>query len=342
MHKITLRHLRISCTLICGIVVLGYAVLVRAQGPPLENAFIEILPSTPNPSQQVNAQLKSFSFDLQRSTVTWTVNGGIVSRGVGSTRITFQTGPVGTATTLEAKIDDPFGRTFTATKVIRPAHVGLAWETETYTPPLYRGKALFSPGARIKFVALPIIVSANGTRISTEQLIYTWMRDRRELREVSGLGKQTLILDNDTQLRDFNISVEVTTFDGSVKARGSVTVPVRQPQVGFYEFHPLLGMRYAHALSGTVPLSGSEISVVAEPYYYSSQNRNDVNLEYAWTVDGNEVDAQGMVTLRPVGEAGGRSSIQLALRHRAHIMQTTRDTFSVSFTAPPTAEASTF
>ena len=56
---------------------------------------IRMTPEYPGANTNVEAKIVSFSFDVDSSNITWTLNGKIIEQGIGAKTVEFQTGATG-------------------------------------------------------------------------------------------------------------------------------------------------------------------------------------------------------------------------------------------------------
>lgn len=301
-----------------------------AQAPGV-GLLLDISPQFPSPNQSVTASIRSSSMALDRSRVQWKINGVVVAEGIGIKNTTFTTGAGGSVTQIEVAAQTPEGIAFTAKRSISPAKVSIIWEADTYVPPFFAGKPLVTPAAQLRLVAVPEFTDSSGRLIPPENLIYSWRRNGREVEDKSGYGAYTVELSNDTFIRPIQYEVEVTSLDEKLTARSEVRIPIAKPLAVLYEEHPLLGVRYQRPIISPYRFLSGESLVVAEPYYYSVHSRTDPMLDYRWTISGARPEARDILILRRGGEKGGKSNIELALRHLGIPLQSNRLPIRVEF-----------
>ena len=290
---------------------------------------IDVKPSPPTPFTDVTLTLKAYSFDPTRASISWYINGKPAGSGVGLRSISTKTGAAGSAMTVQAVAQPQNGITSVTTTVLRPAYVALAWEAQTYTPFFYRGKAMASPGAAITYVAMPFFADEKGKPIDPSKLVYTWKRRYVNEPNASGVGKRTYTVSED--LRNAPISVEVATFDKTIKAEATALVVRVQPIPEIYSLHPLLGIRYERALSGSYTLDSQESSLIVEPYFFSIPTRNAGNIAYSWSINGTISSENSAIILRTSGDGGGQAGITLLVRHLSEVLQSARKTLTVIY-----------
>jgi hypothetical protein len=245
-----------------------------------DNTSITTNPATPGPNEDVTATLTSSQIDLEVATISWYVNGTLMEHGGSMTDFSFHTGGLGTQSTVQAVIVTPDGKTYKKAISVRPASIELAWEALTYTPPFYKGKALASPGSILKIVAIPHFVGSSGQQIAPENLVYTWTVGEGTDEKGSGIGKFVFYTDGPSTYRGATIHVKVRTVDDGLSAESEITINPSNPKVLFYEEKPLEGIAYGKALLGTITVPDGEMTVTAEPFFFTKENLN-----LRWFVD---------------------------------------------------------
>jgi hypothetical protein len=295
---------------------------------------IDINPTYPEPHEEVTAEAISNTYDLGNATITWTLDGRIVS-GEGSRTLIFTMGNMGTRKSVGVTIRTADGAVVSEQINVYPGTVDLIWEApSSYTPPFYAGKALPSAGSTLKLTAIPDIRSTNGSKLPTGDIVFTWTQNGRVLGNESGRGKNTLTVPGPEIYSDFEIRLDATSFDRSVGARTFLSLPPVSPQVQFYEKHPTLGVRLERVLAREAITSG-EIEVVAEPFYVDTPYRGASDVRFTWNLNGASVTNPSAnpanIILRPTGQ-GGRALVGITVEHLSKIFQQTAHSFEINFT----------
>lgn len=330
-----LKKLLTTTMLFLGICLL-FPAPIRAQtvAPVLQ---IAVSPTTPGPGDDVVLSLSSSAADLNRSTISWTQNGRVVSSGRGIKTFRFTAGPLGSTAAIAVLVQTADGNRLRSQAVIRPAAVDFLWEADTYTPPFYRGKALPSPGSTIRITAVPHFVLSNGARLASSELVFTWVKDGTILGNLSGSGKETLETTVPSGFRPVDIMIEVASLQNSFSVKKELRIIPEEPRVVFYERHPLLGVLYNNALPGTINLKAEETTVRAEPLYFSLNDLRGGRVAFLWSLNGRSVSSgerEGEITIRT--EAGSlqvlsRARISLVIENAARVLQAATAEFLVNF-----------
>ncbi len=297
--------------------------------PALDDALsITVAPAYPRPGDQVTLTLTSTMHDLDSSAITWRAGGVVLSEGIGEKSARIIAGSLGQSTTVRADIAGGGG----VQRSIVPTSVDLLWESDSYTPPLYIGKALPSAGSRVKLAAFAYIPRVGGGFYDAKDLVYTWRLDGGLLKNLSGRGKSSASIAAPTLFGGYTVSVDVSTVDGRVSGRGSVTIRSVEPHLRLYRDHPLRGIEYGNALTATTFVDESEATFVAVPFFAPVTNANA--LVYTWRVNGSALatdsDEPAKITLSSAAP-GTRGVIELSLTHRANILMAAEGSWGMTF-----------
>lgn len=297
------------------IILVGSPAFVFAQAVPDPVEYM-VAPEAPGPNQQVLIEAQGVGQLLGNSTITWTNNGKVVQSGAGLSSYTFTTGALGTRTIIGISINSSQG-TFTQTFTFAPGLINLVWEAGTTVPAFYRGKALWSAGSPLTVVALPVVYSG-ATRVAASALSYQWSLNDEPQQSASGLGRNTFSFVGDQLTNSEDITVDA--YYGATKAaHGEVVVPATAPALVLYEHDPLRGLLTDTAFPSTIALVGKEITLEAQPFYFSSADSRRNYLSYSWQLNGQDVSgpdtANGILTLRQTGSGQGGAQVTVALQN---------------------------
>jgi hypothetical protein len=258
--------------------------------PPLSDYLtIKTNPDYPGPNQETVATLRFSQSDLDRAKISWFLNGEIQKSGIGEKTFNFRTGSIGTVSRVSVSIETLEREIVTKELEVRPTGIDLVWNSETYSPPFYKGRALPSQRSRIRVTAIPQIVDDRGVALNPKGLVYHWNENNTVLNNQSGIGKNVLILEGKLITRPRKITVAIESLDGNFKSSGSIVIDHHNPLIFIYRNHPLYGIMFNQTLSNVL-LTEQEISLVAIPYFFSSITRNSEKIEYNWTQNGKPVN----------------------------------------------------
>jgi hypothetical protein len=296
-----------------------------AQGIPGVGQPLTVLVSSesPRPGETIFLSAQSYSFDIDSSILTWKVDGEPVASGNGIKRFEVVAGEVGTIKTVEVTALTSEG-SFTQSVEIRPADVDLLWESASYVPAFYKGKALFSHGGSYKITAFTHITDRSGKRVDPKTLVYKWSKNGTSEDAASGYGKTSYVSIQSSFVRGSDeISVTIQNPNENFYFTESIAISPVDPEVVFYEKNPLYGIWLEGALPLVVNLDREEIAVEAEPYFFTS-NSKAVNLEYTWSLNDESVfnfDNKSTLVLRKIEGESGTSEIGLDVSNSRYILQ---------------------
>lgn len=276
-----------------------------------------VSPQTPGPNTQVTIEVDGVGSFVGDSTITWSQDGKVASKGVGQRNFTFTTGALGSQTHIHVVVQSTTEGTLTNDWVFIPSAVNLVWEADTSVPPFYKGKALYSGGSDIKVVAFPSIV-VNGKNFAASSLSFQWTLDGDPLPSQSGLGKNSLTFTGSQLQNEEDVSVDVY-YGASKVGQGSITIPATTPELLLYDKDPLRGLLLDTALPAGISLSTNEFTVQVVPYYFAKSSLKSGSLTYAWTLNGNDTSGpdanQGTLTLRQAGSGTGAAVLGVSLQN---------------------------
>ena len=303
--------------------------------PGAESALsVSFSPQYPAPESTVTVTLRSLLYDLDSSSVTWTVNGKVAGSGDASTPFSVKTGPLGSKTDIQADVTGPNGSASVIATVI-PTSIDLLWESDSYVPPFYGGRALPSAGSRVRLVALPHFVRPGGGEIPADQIVFTWTKDSEVLGGSSGRGKSSITADGPTLFGTEPIVVGAGCVDGTIAGQALVRIPDTEPRLILYENHPLFGVLYHKALGATTFVPNNEMSFTAVPYFASAASSGDAGLQYKWRVNQSSVAASpargNEITVNAASSTGLMALINVSLTHVTNYFLSVAGSWSVTF-----------
>lgn len=310
-------------TLATVFVFFSFFSVLHAQSPVpqvQDNTQFFIRPENPGPNELVGISIEDYSKDLDALDVTWFLNGIVQKKGVGLKNFEFITKGLGSVSKIKISTG---GSSKEIT--IRPTKLGLMWQTNNYTPPFYKGKALYTYQSRAQVIAIPSFVTSSGATLDPKTLVYKWSVNGSALGKNSGYGKNVLPTGGWVLAKPVNISVVVTSTDGEFKAQNSISLTGNLAQILVYENHPLYGVLYNVAIPAGFSLNSKEISFFVAPYFFNTNKRDDPLLQYKWKMNGrpisNQTNPYSLVLRKPDGQVGGETSVGLNIQKTDDTLQ---------------------
>ncbi len=286
---------------------------------------ITLTPNTPGPRERVGARLESSTVDLDSSNITWSLNGKVVQSGRGLKSISFITGDIGSESRVSASINTGNG-IFNQISIVEIGSIDLMWQGLGYTPPFYKGRALWSNQSGIRLLAIPHV------SINPNNVVYRWSVNGKVLGNSSGAGKNTMTLVDSILGLPKVVKVEAVGADGLVLAVSSINLTPIRPRVLAYEDNPLYGLMLNREASSDFTLNAKEISFEAMPLFFSSPLRNSALFSYSWNINGKSTNQAGSrITFRTPEGKSGQSEVGVSINNKDRVMQSARKSFTVQF-----------
>lgn len=311
----------VSALLLLGL-MLPHGAAAQALGSN-EALNVILSPSYPRPYQTVTVTVKSTLIDLSASTVVISANGVEAQRGTGVVSGQVRVAGPGERTTITVTATNE-GQTYQKQLVIRPADVALILEPLTTSHPFYDGGSLISSESRIRVVAIPDIRTAAGTRVSAQNLVYTWRLGDQTLEASSGIGRSSFTATAPVRYRSATLSLTVNTQDKSVVAASQVVITPTDPIVRIYRNDPLLGPMFDRAYSGVISMLDQEETFRVVPYHFSAKP------SITWLLNSVATGNLEDITVRSNG-AGNGSALLSATAKGATMFQNGESSLTVRF-----------
>jgi len=255
-------------------------------GPSTGGSIIfDISPQNPGTNTEVVVKADTYSDDIDRCKVSWYLNGKLEVEGIGRKNFSFKTGAAGKLMTVKMIIQTLEGAQIERSFSVNPGDIDLIWQADTYVPPFYKGKALATTGSKVKVIAIPNFVSANGVKIQAGDIIYKWKNKNGNLS--SGHGMNSITTEMPIPVIDNEITVEASDLQGNITATKTLKLKSANPRILVYEDLPLTGTEWSRASWSAVNLVGEESTLRVEPYFFSNPTSSaDKNLNITWTLNG--------------------------------------------------------
>lgn len=302
----------------------GSNLSIPGQVPDIqEQISVDVSPTIPKPGEEVTITIEAYGTDLNRANIVWQYNGATKLKGTGEKVFKFNVGKVGSRNAVNLTINPVNGPAITKTFSFTPAEIDLLWEASTYTPPFYKGKALFTPQSSVKLVALPNMI-AGGSPVPASKTVYKWKIDQEVQGDKSGYGKNTFQYDSSVILRPHSITAEgYSSADPSVSGASKVTFDATDPEALIYEDHPLYGLLFNQALSNQFELTDQEKKLAAYPYFFSTLSKNN-GLSYKWTINDNIITApatQNTMRFQKTSQDSGTGDVRVVINNSDKFLQ---------------------
>ncbi|MDP2651136.1 MAG: hypothetical protein Q8O98_00945 [bacterium] len=205
--------------------------------------------------------------------------------------------------------------------------IDFLWQGDTYTPPFYKGRALWSNQSKLILVGIPNIPGVS----NPASLEYIWTRNGQVLGPSNGTGRNSLAFYDSVLGRAQNIKLEVLSGDGAILASGTINLGPVRPSLLIYENNPLYGILFNKEVTSNYSMRGEEVTFAGFPLFFNSKSRHDVKVQYQWLTNTGTVERSNSVTYRVPDGLRGSSRVTVDAKHSRELIQTARRSFVVKF-----------
>ncbi len=298
---------------------------------PIDGVTIDTSNENPKPGQNVDIFIESYLFDLNSSSIVWTVNGKVSDKGIGIKKISVPAPKIGTQIDVSVDIKGSDGREVKKAISIRSGYVDLVWESDGYVPPFYKGKAPFSYQNNVRITAIPHLAKNSGTEVDPRTLVYTWKLGGKYIDNGQGYGKQSVVIEYGDIPKTLEITVDVINREQTLHTVGSMNLTPSEPSLLFYEEDSLYGIYYNKVLPDKFNLKNVEAKILAIPYGF---NLNNQEIDYTWSINNieqSDLIKNRSIIIRTKGDTSGSSNLFLDIRNQDRILQGARGNFTINF-----------
>lgn len=341
-HKKISKLLLSTLSIIC---LFGFALEAKAQtdssalsipgqiSEVQEQIYVDEAPSNPNPGDTVKISLEAYGTDLNAANITWKIDGTTAKEGRGITELDVVAGDAGTKKTVDIFIDPPNGPEIQKTVIIQPEQLDIVWEAKTYTPPFYKGKALYAPQEQVTIAAFPNFKADGSVGVDPSHISYNWQNNLDGVPQYSGYGSNYMLFAGPIVQDDQYIYVTATADSGAT-AEANIDMLPTLPNVLVYEDSPLYGVLFNKALPQTFNLQNSQTTLAAYPYYFGFNSQTDPNAEYQWTINNQNISApQNQATMVFTNSNGqsGASDIGIDVKSASNFLEEATQSLNINF-----------
>jgi hypothetical protein len=152
--------------------------------------------------------------------------------------------------------------------------------------------------------------------------------------ELSGTGRDSIVVQGDVLSRPFYISVVAESLNSNAIAKKRILINPTQPKVVLYENNPIFGSIFERALTGEFNFDREEVGITAIPYFFSAEERSSGSLKYSWFENGKSVGGEGLGSfinyLNPNKQKNGVSNLGVTIEHSNNFRQSGNNSFKIN------------
>ena len=284
-------------------------------------------PRYPEPNQEVTISLNDFTINTQGAKIQWFINGEHKAAFDNQRSIQHITGPLGSTDTILARTTLPNGSVLKAKKNITPIRIDMLVEADTLAPPFYKGRTIPSSGSLVRVTAIPF----TGKTKSPTSYSYIWKIGNNVQQGGSVYGKNFTTFTPGFE-KNVHVSVDVIDKSGTRVGQKSISIPITDPELYFYEINPLRGISQT-AMRSPYIFIGDEMQIRAEPYFID-KNILKKNPLLQWKLNGKTIknpsgDPQE-ITLRKEGDSGS-FTLEFHIRNLQQLLQGVKESITITF-----------
>jgi hypothetical protein len=305
-----------------------------ATGPTADDILITSNPENPSAFQDVILRTTSDYIDLNRYATTWFVDGKKIAEGIGQRTATVHTQAYGQKLSVVILVQLP--DTLIKKEIsFEPQDMTLIWEAaDSYVPPFYEGKKLVPREGIIKVVAIPNFKAGSGLSFDPKTGVYKWTRNNNIVGDATGYGKDSFSFKNNKIRASESVSVDASDTVGTSEAIQTISVATYNPKILFYQKNPRTGILNPFA-KNSLDFNGNTTSIVAEPYFFSTNLNNPNPLAFNWTMNGSPItlaDQTNKKTLTLQNPGGsGTAVLGLAITNPNSLFQSALSQLTIAF-----------
>lgn len=290
-------------------------------------------PKYPKAGDKVTAKIESYTVNLDKSYIVWKLNDEVRLNGIGKKSFSFTLGETSSQNDLSVSIESLDGKTITKSQNIIGADIDLLWEaTNSYVPPFYKGKALFSREGEIKVTAMPS-VNFNGNQVSPNTLSYTWEKDGNGDVKSSGFGKNFFSYKNSFLDKTNEIRVTVSDINNNVRLSESLLITPTEPKILFYKKEGE-DTKINQSIKNNFFIEKEGATFVALPYFFTPKNINSNDLRINWFVNNEQIlntVGKNQLFIKPAEGKNGNANIGVTIENVLTLFQTKNKNLIVNF-----------
>jgi hypothetical protein len=298
-----------------SIAFLPFSTFAQFESKP--NVSISAYPADPEPGSKVTVKITSFETDLGLANIVWT--GALPNlSGIGEDTFVFNSNNTEEEQNITAKITTKDGIEILKSIIITPSKTDLIYESRnTYKPPFYKGKSHITRESLIRVSSVQ-----SGTPINTSS--YSWKRNGSNINS----NKSFIDIQNDEFSNKELITVNISNSRN--RKEKSLVVPLYNPKIVFYAFHPIYGIQHNIVIKNSIILYKDIASIFAVPLGIEKTNSK---IATSWKLSENSVNNGSVALLlsfiRP--DESGIVAISLNFENPKKFYQSVKNSLAINF-----------
>ena len=311
------------------VIVTTSSVFAQIGGQSSTKVRIKLSPAYPKVGETFTATTESYSVDLDKAEISWTLDGKTIRSGFGLKSIELIMSK--NYQNLAIEVTSPSGDFALGSISLFEKSLSIVWEGgDSYVPQWYKGKRYLASGGVMRAVAIANI-SDGKSYIGNSDLVFTWYINGKIQSKVSGLGKyyaDLLIAEVYGSEVEIKVVVKPRLRDDEIVERMNIS-PV-DPQVVLYEKDNIFGL-IKRALYSQVKVNNSELELVAEPFFFSVDSFKLNEMKYTWKTNGKVQTGNTYSRIFSLGDKTGIANISVEAKQIKKLLQSSVANLKISF-----------
>ena len=275
-----------------------------------------VRPSSPAPNENITINLAGYGYKIDQADIIWYLNDTEVQKGTGLKSYTFTNGDLGETSVITILLRTKEGRVIAKNMTFIGAEVDLLWQANTYTPNFYSGASLPTSGSMVTVTAIPQIKNiTTGEIVPSNDLIFTWKKDYKNLVADSGVGKNSISFRTGLFPNSHNVEVTVSSANSSIEAYKKITIPIYEPELIIYPHKPLTGPVTTKTIGNSYTTNDNEESFIVEPYFWPNDQLENNGTIFSWQINNEVVSStispEDRILNTEIGGSGGSANINI-------------------------------
>jgi hypothetical protein len=313
-----MRFSTLFCTLLVTAFGVFYSGTVHAQTP----TTLLVNPQFPQAGESYTVSVPSTDPFVK---IVWYRDGKVAQEFANTKTITLKAKGVGVSERITATLTSNNGNSTQVSRTITPVRTDIIVSADTLVPTFYKGRKLGSSGSTMTATALVF----QGRPKETGALTYLWSIGSK-VQNGGAPSRENSITFSSNFENEVIVGVKIYKNGLQINEK-SITVPIVEPEMYFYEKNPLRGLSKI-ALKNPSLFIGEELLLRAEAYFIDTDLARDEIIR-TWKINNQKVSGNTTdpyeLTLEKKGS--GVAQVSFSLLNMAKLLQGVSGSIGVQF-----------
>ncbi len=290
-----------------------------------EKVYYNVSPSRPKKGDVINIEAQMFGTEIKNSSFIWSLSGKVLKEGLGENRFSFT---LSEKTKITLKITTSGGVVIEKSFEFDPKKVVIIWESKTYTPPVYKGKPLYSKESSLVLNAINL---DQENPLTNKKNNYTWKVDTTVKGNDSGVGYVSYVHKGDILGLEPLFTVKMSEIGSRQEDQAVLRVQSFPTEIISYEKLPLLGVLFNKTLKSNFRFNQTnETTIVSYPVNYSLLS--SFSAIYSWYINDVKVNSNSNELSFKKTKDDDKSRLTLDINNPTSILQNKTTSYIIDTT----------